>query len=100
MTVAEATERDIDATRQEYVPVAVRTQILFFCVSDLSNVDPMYQYCLEWFLSIFIAGIANSETAGTIRGKYLYIKLGDRIVWGLRDSGLEMQCQLSSCRRP
>uniref|UniRef100_A0A674D5A9 Dynein axonemal heavy chain 1 n=1 Tax=Salmo trutta TaxID=8032 RepID=A0A674D5A9_SALTR len=52
--VAEETERDIDATRLEYVPVAVRTQILFFCVSDLSNVDPMYQYSLEWFLGIFI----------------------------------------------
>uniref|UniRef100_A0A8C7UPX5 Dynein axonemal heavy chain 1 n=1 Tax=Oncorhynchus mykiss TaxID=8022 RepID=A0A8C7UPX5_ONCMY len=62
--VAEETERDIDATRLEYVPVAVRTQILFFCVSDLSNVDPMYQYSLEWFLSIFMSGIANSERAG------------------------------------
>lgn len=62
--VAEKTERDIDATRLEYVPVAVRTQILFFCVSDLSNVDPMYQYSLEWFLGIFMAGIANSERAG------------------------------------
>lgn len=62
--VAEETERDIDATRLEYVPVAVRTQILFFCVSDLSNVDPMYQYSLEWFLGIFMAGIANSERAG------------------------------------
>lgn len=61
---AEQTEQDIDATRLEYVPVAVRTQILFFCVSDLSNVDPMYQYSLEWFLSIFMAGIANSERAG------------------------------------
>lgn len=62
--VAEQTEQDIDATRLEYVPVAVRTQILFFCVSDLSNVDPMYQYSLEWFLGIFMAGIANSERAG------------------------------------
>lgn len=62
--VAEETEQDIDATRLEYVPVAVRTQILFFCVSDLSNVDPMYQYSLEWFLSIFMSGIANSERAG------------------------------------
>uniref|UniRef100_A0AAR2LEL7 Dynein, axonemal, heavy chain 1 n=1 Tax=Pygocentrus nattereri TaxID=42514 RepID=A0AAR2LEL7_PYGNA len=53
--VAEETERDIDATRLEYVPVAVRAQILFFCVSDLSNVDPMYQYSLEWFLGIFMA---------------------------------------------
>uniref|UniRef100_A0A8C3ALZ8 Uncharacterized protein n=1 Tax=Cyclopterus lumpus TaxID=8103 RepID=A0A8C3ALZ8_CYCLU len=64
--VAEKTEQDIDATRLEYVPVAVRTQILFFCVSDLSNVDPMYQYSLEWFLGIFMAGIANSEKADTV----------------------------------
>lgn len=67
MVVAEETERDIDATRLEYVPVAVRTQILFFCVSDLSNVDPMYQYSLEWFLSIFMAGIANSDRAGKVK---------------------------------
>ncbi|KAM9362199.1 LOW QUALITY PROTEIN: dynein axonemal heavy chain 1 [Symphorus nematophorus] len=63
---AEQTEQDIDATRLEYVPVAVRAQILFFCVSDLSSVDPMYQYSLEWFLGIFMAGIANSETADSV----------------------------------
>uniref|UniRef100_A0A3Q3IZZ6 Dynein, axonemal, heavy chain 1 n=1 Tax=Monopterus albus TaxID=43700 RepID=A0A3Q3IZZ6_MONAL len=66
---AEKTERDIDATRLEYVPVAVRTQILFFCVSDLSGVDPMYQYSLEWFLGIFKAGIANSERADTLENR-------------------------------
>lgn len=49
----------------EYIPVAVRTQILFFCVSDLANVDPMYQYSLEWFLNIFLSGISNSERAGS-----------------------------------
>lgn len=63
--IAEQTEKDIDITRLEYVPVAVRTQILFFCVSDLANVDPMYQYSLEWFLNIFLTGIANAERAGT-----------------------------------
>lgn len=51
--------------RMEYIPVAVRTQILFFCVSDLANVDPMYQYSLEWFLGIFLSGITNSERAGS-----------------------------------
>uniref|UniRef100_A0A8C5QQJ6 Dynein axonemal heavy chain 1 n=1 Tax=Leptobrachium leishanense TaxID=445787 RepID=A0A8C5QQJ6_9ANUR len=66
MVVAEQTERDIDITRDQYVPVAVRTQILFFCVSDLANVDPMYQYSLEWFLGIFLASIANSERADTV----------------------------------
>ncbi|XP_067360331.1 dynein axonemal heavy chain 1 [Channa argus] len=67
--VAEKTEKDIDATRLEYVPVAVRAQILFFCVSDLSNVDPMYQYSLEWYLGIFMAGIANSERADTLKNR-------------------------------
>uniref|UniRef100_A0A3P9BR88 Dynein heavy chain ATP-binding dynein motor region domain-containing protein n=1 Tax=Maylandia zebra TaxID=106582 RepID=A0A3P9BR88_9CICH len=63
---AEKTEQNIDAARLEYVPVAVRAQILFFCVSDLSNVDPMYQYSLEWFLGIFLSGIANSRSADTV----------------------------------
>ncbi|KAJ6667676.1 hypothetical protein lerEdw1_015997 [Lerista edwardsae] len=79
--IAEQTEKDIDITRLEYVPVAVRTQILFFCVSDLSNVDPMYQYSLEWFLNIFLTGIANSEGADTLKkrianiNKYLTFSL-------------------------
>lgn len=68
MIAAEKTERDIDATRLEYVPVAVQTQILFFCVSDLSNVDGMYQYSLEWFLGIFVAAIAHSKKAGRNKG--------------------------------
>lgn len=64
VAVAEQTEKDINITRMQYVPVAVRSQILYFCVSDLSNVDPMYQYSLEWFLNIFLLGIRNSEKAG------------------------------------
>ncbi|KTF88877.1 hypothetical protein cypCar_00027703 [Cyprinus carpio] len=73
VTAAEATERDIDATRLEYVPVAVRAQILFFCVSDLSNVDPMYQYSLEWFLGIFMSGIANSKKADKVKERIFNI---------------------------
>ncbi|NWV36400.1 DYH1 protein, partial [Grantiella picta] len=66
VAVAEQTEKDINITRMEYVPVAVRSQILYFCVSDLSNVDPMYQYSLEWFLNIFLLGIRNSEKADVL----------------------------------
>ncbi|XP_062252615.1 dynein axonemal heavy chain 1 [Platichthys flesus] len=70
---AEETEVDIDATRLEYVPVAERSQILFFCVSDLSSVDPMYQYSLEWFLGIFMTSIANSEKADTVTRRIVNI---------------------------
>ncbi|EDL24804.1 mCG3819, partial [Mus musculus] len=71
--IAEQTEKDIDLTRMEYIPVAVRTQILFFCVSDLANVDPMYQYSLEWFLNIFLSGIANSERADNLKKRIVNI---------------------------
>ena len=64
VVIAEQTEKDIDETRSLYIPVAVNTQILFFCVADLSNIDPMYQYSLEWFIAIFLGGIANAERAG------------------------------------
>lgn len=64
MQAAEQTEKDIDSTRAQYVPVAVNTQILFFCVSDLANIDPMYQYSLEWFTSIFLSSIQGAPRAG------------------------------------
>uniref|UniRef100_A0A3P9PW38 Uncharacterized protein n=1 Tax=Poecilia reticulata TaxID=8081 RepID=A0A3P9PW38_POERE len=62
---AKNTEKDIDAVRLKYLPVAVRARILFFCVSELSNLDPMYQYSFEWFLAIFMKAIANCDTADT-----------------------------------
>ncbi|XP_017768545.1 PREDICTED: dynein heavy chain 1, axonemal-like [Nicrophorus vespilloides] len=58
---AEITQIDIDNTRAQYIPVANRGQILYFCVSDLSNVDPMYQYSLEWFIAIFVNAMAETE---------------------------------------
>ena len=32
---AEKTEKEIDITRSMYIPVAIRTQLLFFCTTDL-----------------------------------------------------------------
>ncbi|GLV39946.1 Dynein heavy chain at 36C [Carabus blaptoides fortunei] len=58
---AEITQQDIDMTRAQYIPVANRGQILFFCLADLPNIDPMYQYSLEWFVNIFIGSMANTE---------------------------------------
>lgn len=69
MQVAEQTERDIDQTRSQYIPVAVNTQILFFCVADMANIDPMYQYSLEWFIRIFLGGISQAERAGQYTSK-------------------------------
>ena len=50
---AEKTEVEIDANRELYRPVAYYVAILYFCVSDLGTVDPMYQFSLQWFTNLF-----------------------------------------------
>lgn len=46
--IALVTENKIDQARLGYVPVAVHVSTLFFTVSALANIDPMYQYSLTW----------------------------------------------------
>ena len=50
---ARATEEKIDASRAGYQPVAKHAAALFFCVSDMAFIEPMYQYSLAWFISLF-----------------------------------------------
>eukprot|EP00668_Euglena_longa_P033152 GGOE01042680.1.p1 GENE.GGOE01042680.1~~GGOE01042680.1.p1 ORF type:complete len:1142 (-),score=473.48 GGOE01042680.1:287-3586(-) len=58
---AKRTELVIDEARSKYRPVAFNGSTLFFCVSSLSMVDPMYQYSLQWFNNLFLSGIDNTE---------------------------------------
>jgi dynein heavy chain len=58
---AEETELNINSVRQSYSPVAYSSQILFFCIADLANIEPVYQYSLTWFINLFISSIKNSE---------------------------------------
>ncbi|TPX59753.1 hypothetical protein SpCBS45565_g07659 [Spizellomyces sp. 'palustris'] len=66
VAAAEQTEKDIDTTRNKYTPVAVRTRILFFCITELANIDPMYQYSLNWFMNLFVSAITHSEKSDDI----------------------------------
>ena len=60
------TEKKIDETRKGYTPIAVHSTILFFTITDLANIDPMYQYSLTWFVNLFEKAIANSERSDDI----------------------------------
>jgi dynein heavy chain len=59
--IAAVTEEKINETRQEYLPIAVHSSVLFFTISDLAAIDPMYQYSLPWYINLFISAIDNSE---------------------------------------
>jgi len=63
---AEATEQEIDTTRQKYRPVAYRASILYFTIADMAIVDPMYQYSLSWFIQLFLQGIGNAPKSDVL----------------------------------
>ena len=60
MAESEITEKEIDRTRELFRPVAFRASVLFFTIIDLSSIDPMYQYSLQWFANLFGAAVDNS----------------------------------------
>ena len=40
--ISAVAEKQIDETRERFRTVAFRASILFFCIVDLANIDPMY----------------------------------------------------------
>ena len=71
--MAAATELEIDQTRNGYRPVATHASILFFCISDLANIEPMYQYSLVWFINLYIQSIANSNKSTNLTVSIVYM---------------------------
>jgi dynein heavy chain len=64
--VAEETTKHLDATREGYKPVAYRSSILFFSIAAMANIDPMYQYSLAWYVSLFIRAIEDAEASDNL----------------------------------
>ncbi|XP_026846886.1 dynein heavy chain 2, axonemal [Drosophila persimilis] len=60
LTIAEVTEVEIDAARQEYKPASERAAILFFVLMDMSKIDPMYVFSLAAYILLFTHSIERS----------------------------------------
>jgi dynein heavy chain len=65
--IAEETEKKIDETRESYRPIANHSSVLFFCIADLANIDPMYQYSLSWFIDLFNNSINLSTKSSALK---------------------------------
>ena len=63
---AKVTEEKIDKTRMEYKPFSDCMSLLFFCITDLGNIDPMYQYSLDFFNNLFVRSIRESEASDVL----------------------------------
>ncbi|XP_038073730.1 dynein heavy chain 3, axonemal-like isoform X4 [Patiria miniata] len=64
--VASRTEKEIDETRDGYKPVAKHSSILFFTISDLANIEPMYQYSLTWFINLYLQSVHVTKTMSPV----------------------------------
>ncbi|XP_033219684.1 dynein heavy chain 2, axonemal [Belonocnema kinseyi] len=60
LIVTEETEKEIDFAREGYRPCSKRAAILFFVLNDMSLIDPMYQFSLESYISLFMISIDRS----------------------------------------
>ncbi|VDK74222.1 unnamed protein product [Dibothriocephalus latus] len=60
LKLAATTAVDVEKLRDAYRPVARRGAILFFVLSDLAVVNPMYQFSLPAYLSVFEPALRKS----------------------------------------
>lgn len=70
-TMAEETEKKLQSAtvaeqrivelQANYVSVANLSAQLYFAISDMQNIDPMYIFSMEWFLTIFNRGINKAQ---------------------------------------
>ena len=64
--ISDEAEKTIDATREDFRVCAFRASILYFAITDLDKIDPMYQYSLQWFQRLFSAGVKKSEQTSDV----------------------------------
>lgn len=58
---AEKTEQIITLEREKYRPLSAKGAILFFVVSSLAEIDPMYQFSLRYFTQVFCSVIEEEH---------------------------------------
>ncbi|XP_053325574.1 dynein axonemal heavy chain 12 [Spea bombifrons] len=79
--IAEKTEIKIAESREGYRPIARHSSVLFFSIADLANIDPMYQYSLNWFVNLYINSIQDSNKSKILEKRLRY--LNDHFTYNL-----------------
>ena len=54
---AKETRVNIENIWLRYKPIADHVAALYYTITNLAALDPMYQYSLNWFIKIFIQSI-------------------------------------------
>lgn len=73
MTEAKKTTKDIEQAREKYRQIARRGSTLYFIITDLPSVDPMYQYSLDYFINLFKRRIRQTEKSEEVEERRLIL---------------------------
>jgi dynein heavy chain len=63
---ATATKDKIDSTCEDYRAVAKRGALLYFVIADLAIIDPMYQYSLQFFVTLFKQSMDRAPSSDSV----------------------------------
>lgn len=80
-TKAKETEQEIEQFRLKYKPVAAHSAILYYCITDLPAIDPMYQFSLNWYISLYVYSIENANRSKELNRRLMF--LTDAITYNL-----------------
>lgn len=71
--IAEQTQIRIAKIRQGYTPIASLSSSLFFMITDLCLIDPMYQYSLDWYINLFEISIETAEKSKVLEERLQHL---------------------------
>lgn len=60
-------EQKIDEAREDYRPLAVRVSVLFFTIKNLSIIETMYEFSLEWFENLFRQNVETAPASNALK---------------------------------
>ncbi|XP_042635783.1 dynein axonemal heavy chain 17 [Catharus ustulatus] len=78
---AKVTEVQINEARENYRPAAERASLLYFILSDLCKINPIYQFSLKAFNGVFEKAIQRAIPSDEIRQRV--INLTDQITYSV-----------------
>ncbi|XP_014211752.1 dynein heavy chain 12, axonemal [Copidosoma floridanum] len=71
---AKDTELKIEAFRQRYQPIAKHSAALYYTITDLPNIDPMYQYSLAWFINLYVMSIETANKSNVLEKRLAFLR--------------------------
>ncbi|XP_010211142.1 PREDICTED: dynein heavy chain 17, axonemal, partial [Tinamus guttatus] len=78
---AKVTEMQINVAREHYRPAAERASLLYFILSDLNKINPIYQFSLKAFNVVFEKAIQRTSPADEVKQRVL--NLTDEITYSV-----------------